>query len=162
LVATSSCAHSALPSRPRRDSTMTVRTEDLQALVARLADEQAVLDALYRYAHSIDYAFEDEWVDCFTEDAVWETRRGPVARGAANHRRQGHAALHEQFSHFTHPPEVWNKHMLVEPRLDLDGDRCNVQSYFLVVCAHPTGSFVKVFGRYLDRLVRCPDGRWRF
>jgi hypothetical protein len=44
----------------------------------------------------------------------------------------------------------------------VDGDRCVVHSYFMVLTAHPTGSFVRVFGRYRDRLVRCPDGRWRF
>jgi hypothetical protein len=27
---------------------------------------------------------------------------------------------------------------------------------------HDDEPIVRVFGRYLDKLVRCPDGRWRF
>jgi hypothetical protein len=37
-----------------------------------------------------------------------------------------------------------------------------VRSYLSVVMEHDDEPIVRVFGRYLDRLVRCPDGRWRF
>jgi hypothetical protein len=52
---------------------------DVQELVKRLAaleEERAILRTLYRYGHSIDYGLELEWVDCFTEDGVFDVRRG--------------------------------------------------------------------------------------
>jgi hypothetical protein len=52
--------------------------------------------------------------------------------------------------------------MLCEPRVEVDGDRARVDSYFARIDLDPTGSFIRAFGRYRDTLVRCPDGRWRF
>jgi 3-phenylpropionate/cinnamic acid dioxygenase small subunit len=47
---------------------------DLEARIALLEDEQAILKNLYRYGHSIDYGDEEAWVDCFTEDGVFDVR----------------------------------------------------------------------------------------
>ena len=57
---------------------------DVEELVRRLAAleaERAILRTLYRYGHSIDYGLEQEWVDCFTEDGVFDVRRrvGPAS-----------------------------------------------------------------------------------
>ncbi len=134
----------------------------LDGRLTELEATQAILDTLYRYAHSIDYGLEDDWVDCFTEDAVWYTKRNPIAAaGRPDHRYQGQAELRAFVSAHTRPPVGWHKHMLVEPRIHLDGDRCRVDSYMMRLDAHPAGSYVRAFGRYRDRLVRCPDGRWR-
>ena len=60
------------------------RQIDVQESVRRLAAleaERAILRTLYRYGHSIDYGLEQEWVDCFTEDGVFDVRRR-VARPA--------------------------------------------------------------------------------
>lgn len=142
---------------------LTASLTGLEAQIQLLDDQHRILDTLYRYAHTIDYQLEDEWVDCFTEDATWQTHRGPlVANGASEEQIRGRAALQRLFGGFSRPPQWWNKHILVQPRISVDGDRSVVHSYFMVLTAHQTGSFVRVFGRYRDRLARCPDGRWRF
>ena len=60
-------------------------------------------------------------------------------------------------------PNVFVKHIVVDPRIVVTGDRATVESYFLRVeprDAAPTQ--IVASGRYLDRMVRCDDGRWRF
>jgi 3-phenylpropionate/cinnamic acid dioxygenase small subunit len=123
-------------------------------------DERRILDTLHRYAHRIDYGPMDDWLDCFTDDAVWRTRRGRYAvEGASERLVKGRAELAELFSSFEH---ALTKHVVVTPLLEIDGDRCIAHSYFMTPTAHPTGPFLLAFGRLRDRLVRCPDGRWRF
>jgi hypothetical protein len=66
---------------------------DVQELVRRLEaleTERAILRTLYRYGHSIDYGLEQEWVDCFTEDGVFDVRRRV---GPASARYEGRAPL---------------------------------------------------------------------
>src|SRR5262249_12510838 len=142
--------------RDQKGRAASMETE-AQERLGRLEDERGILDTLYRYAHCIDYRREDDWVDCFTADRGWETRRGPLAASGAGERRfEGAKELHDVFNTFEGPPKIYRKHMLVEPRIELDGDRCQVDSYLFVLSAHPTGSYVRTMGRYRDRLVRCP------
>jgi 3-phenylpropionate/cinnamic acid dioxygenase small subunit len=135
--------------------------------LARLEDERSILDTLYQYSHCIDYGLEEQWVDCFTEDAVWESRRSPeAALGVLGRPGQawvvrGRVELAKFIASHTRAPEAWHKHMLCEPRVDIDGDRAQVDSYFARIDLHPTGSFIRAFGRYRDELVRSSDGRWR-
>ena len=86
----------------------------LEQRLQRLEDEQAILDVLYAYGHSLDYGRRDEWLGCWTEDAVlaWphETFEGREAIGRA-------------FDGHTHAPEAFHKHFLVEPRVRVDGRR---------------------------------------
>ena len=62
----------------------------------------------------------------------------------------------------TRAPELWHKHLLVEPMIEVDADTATCSSYLAVVMEHQNEPILRVFGRYRDRLVRCPDGRWRF
>jgi ketosteroid isomerase-like protein len=132
-------------------------TDDLDAIARRvqaLEDDRAILHTLYTYGHGIDYAYEDEWVDGWTEDAVltWPGREPLHGRGEIGdaYLAQLRATAHRQ------------KHVLVEPRIRLDGDRATVDSYFARLVETPEGPALASFGRYRDVLVRCPDGRWRF
>jgi 3-phenylpropionate/cinnamic acid dioxygenase small subunit len=140
---------------------------DMATELASLRDEQAVLDTLYRYSHCIDYGREEEWVDCFTDDGVWDSRRSPIAARGVPGRPgqswvvQGREQLAKFVASHTRPPQAWHKHLLCEPRVELSGDRAEVDSYFVRIDVDPTGSFIRAFGRYRDSLVRCPDGRWR-
>ena len=118
-----------------------------------LEDERAIVDTLYAYGHAIDYGLRDEWLDCWTETAVlhWPhesyTGREEIARAFDGH---------------SHAPERYHKHVLVEPRIRVDGDRATAESYFTRFDATVDGPLVRSFGRYRDLLVRCDDGRWRF
>lgn len=125
---------------------------DVEARLRRLEDEHAILDTLYQYGHSIDYGWREEWLDCWTRDAVL---RWPHATFS------GHEEIGRAFDEHSHAPDAYHKHFLVEPRVRVDGDRATVDSYFARINDSPSGPVLRSFGRYRDVLVRCPDGHWR-
>jgi ketosteroid isomerase-like protein len=125
---------------------------ELEARLRRLEDEREILDTLYQYGHSIDYGWREEWLDCWTEDAVL---RWPHATYA------GRAEIGRAFDGHSHAPDAYHKHFLAEPRIRLSGDRATVDSYFTRINDSPQGPVVRSFGRYRDVVVRCADGRWR-
>jgi len=133
---------------------------DLEARLARLEDERAILQTLHRYGQAIDYGDEEAWVDCFAEDGVFDVRARLPHQ--PNRVVRGRAALREFITRHTRAPECWHKHLLVEPLLEVDGDLATSASYLVVVMEYLDEPVLRVFGRYRDRLVRCPDGRWRF
>src|SRR4051794_17291952 len=100
--------------------------------VARLEDERDVLSTLYRYGHTIDYGPDDEWVDLFTADGVWDSipneALGPEAKRIT---ARGTAELRSFIATHTHSPVRWHKHLLIEPVVQLDGDEATVRSYWV-------------------------------
>ena len=129
-------------------------TTTIEARLRRLEDEQDILKTLYAYGHSIDYGLEADWLDCWCEDGVlqWPNRE-PI---------KGHAALLAAFHKHTHAPQAFHKHIVVEPRIRIDGDRATAATYFARLDRYETGPAPRSMGRYLDVLERCADGRWRF
>jgi ketosteroid isomerase-like protein len=128
--------------------------ESLEERVRLLEDERAIVRTLTTYGHGLDYDLEAEFVDCWTEDAVlhWPGLEPIVGR----------AAIAETFRRHTHAPAYFHKHVMVEPLITIDGDTALVDSMFSRFDAYDDGPGLRSFGRYRDRLVRCPDGRWRF
>jgi hypothetical protein len=139
---------------------------DTDALVARLQvleDERSILQTLYRYGHSMDYGPDADFVDCFTDDGVWDVRMRRIPDGAftCSGRNEITASLEAQTS--VRSPALYAKHLLVEPRITLDGDTASVDSYFVRIEPRDDGpTQIVASGRYLDQLIRCDDGRWRF
>lgn len=123
--------------------------------VGLLEDERAILQTLYAYGHAIDYGSEDEFMDCWVDGAVldWPTRPAPF---------RGRDAIRGAFRGHTHAPGAAHKHFLVEPLIVLEGDRASVTSMFARLDRYAGIPHIRIFGRYVDRLVRCTDGRWRF
>jgi ketosteroid isomerase-like protein len=127
---------------------------ELERRISALEDERSILLTMYAYGHSLDYGVEEEFLDCFAEDAVlhWAVR-GTFA---------GREAIRGAFRDHTHAPERYHKHLLIEPRIALDGDRAAATSYFVRIDRYDDGPKVRNFGRYFDSFVRGGDGRWRF
>jgi hypothetical protein len=127
----------------------------LEERLRRLEDERSILDRLHAYGHSIDYGNEDEFVDCWTPDGVlkWPQPHQPYL---------GHDQIRAVFRAHTHAPEMFHKHVVVDVRISLDGDAATSDSYFMRLDDYEPGPQISSFGRYRDRLVRCPDGAWRF
>lgn len=125
----------------------------LEDRLRRLEDEQGILDALYGYGHNLDYGHEDAWIDCWTEDAVLDWPGRALMRG--------HAELRAGFRNHTHAPAAYHKHLVVEPRITIEGDRATVFSYYARLDRYTEGPKIRAFGRYRDVLVRCADGKWR-
>jgi hypothetical protein len=139
---------------------------DLDAILARLQvleDERAILRTLYQYGHAMDYGPDADFIDCFTDDGVWDVRmrRTPDGAFTCAGRTEIAASLEAQTS--VRAPALYAKHLLVEPRIALDGDSATVDSYFVRIEPQDDGpTQIVASGRYLDDLIRGDDGRWRF
>jgi uncharacterized protein (TIGR02246 family) len=130
---------------------------DLEGSLRELMDERAIVKALYRYAHGLDYGPEEEFVDVFTPDGSW--RRLPGRRPERIF--AGREALAQMFRDHVHAPEYYHKHVVANPDVDVSGDEARARSYLILVAEHPTGPYVRAFSRCHDRFVRGADGRWR-
>jgi hypothetical protein len=133
---------------------------DLETLAARvrlLEDEQAVLRRLHAYGHALDYGDEAGWADCFTEDGVFEVRTGATV----DRRIAGRADLHAFAGRHTRAPDLWHKHVVLDPVIAIEGDRASSVSVQFQLLHHGDGPIVRSFGRYFDRLERGADGAWR-
>lgn len=136
---------------------------DLVRRLDELEAKQSVRATLYRYAHAIDQGDAAAFADCFTDDAVYDVRLNPQTGVAtASFRHEGRAEILAFAENHTHVPDSWHRHVVSEPVTEVDSDRAaTASSCFVRVDAHPQEPYIRAFGRYLDRLVRCPDGRWR-
>jgi len=155
--------------------TLEAQVAALTAKVRRLEEERAILQTLHRYGHSIDYGHEANWLDCFTEDGAFDLHirqdgetagrlRGfgePHAKGV---RFAGRAVLNQFIRQHTRAPDAWHKHFMVEPVIEIaqDGEHAKVRSYFVRLDDQAGERIMSAFGRYIDDMVRAPDGRWRF
>ena len=123
------------------------------------ADERAILRVLYAYCHTIDYGDEAGWVGLFASDGIFhvELPRGlpPI-----------HCAGQKELAAFVgaHPraPAALHKHLLLNPLIELHGNEARVASYFQLLLDIDGDPETYCFGRYLDQLVRCEGGTWRF
>lgn len=108
---------------------------------------------MHTYSQSIDGNAEDEFVDCWTDDATLHWSAEP---------RVGRPAIAEAFRAHMHPPDVLSKHVTLEARIAVDGDRATASSYLAFIDDGDFGPRIRSYGRYADRFVRCDNGRWRF
>lgn len=129
--------------------------ERLQAL----EDERSVIRRLYAYGHCYDDEDHAGWVDCFTEDAEYDVITGD---GVTIISCRGRKELEGQSRGHKHALGRWTQHLLVEPMIDVDGDRATSVAYFVRVDDRGAVPYVSATGRYHDELRRCEDGQWRF
>lgn len=135
---------------------------DLQSLEARvrlIEDRQRVVDRVYAVAHAVDYGDEDRFVDSFTSDGRFLV----LLRGSdePTHVYADHAGLRARIENHTRPPELYHKHIYLNPVVSIDGDAATCDTYFLVFSVHEEEPVLLAFGRDRDRMVRCSDGDWR-
>jgi hypothetical protein len=135
-------------------------SQELAARVVALEDERAITRTLCRYSHAIDYGLEEEWVDCFTEDGVFEVR---LRDGELYALCQGQADLLAFAQGHTRPPTGYHKHFVGVPLIEVRGDQARADSYFarMDMTADKLATYVRAMGRYRDDLVRSEDGVWR-
>jgi ketosteroid isomerase-like protein len=133
--------------------------DDLARRVQALEDEREIVRTLHRYGHCIDYGLDAEWVDCFTPDGVFDLRLRVLG---TTRRIEGAANLTAFIATHTNAPAAYHKHLVSDTVVSLDGDTAYAESLFHRIDADDSGApFLYSFGRYLDTLRRCPDGRWR-
>jgi hypothetical protein len=133
--------------------------DDLAAQLARLTDREAIRDRVYAVAHAVDYGLEDQFVDSFTPDGQFQV----LLRGSdiATHVYDGHAGLRARIENHTRPPELYHKHVFVNPVIAIDGDLATCDTYFFVVSEYQSEPVILAFGRDRDQRIRCADGVWR-
>ncbi|MBI2857561.1 MAG: nuclear transport factor 2 family protein [Chloroflexi bacterium] len=149
-------------------ASLAARLESVEQKVGRLRtfqEEQSILHTLYQYGHSIDYGLDEEWLDCFAEDGVFDLRsRGGLLLPDMKHplgKYQGRDALTQFIARSAKPPAKYRKHLLIEPRIAIRGNKATAVSYYASLHEEKGTPFLRAFGRYIDRLVKCPDGKWR-
>jgi 3-phenylpropionate/cinnamic acid dioxygenase small subunit len=144
--------------------------DQLRARLAALEDERDITDTIDRYSHAIDSGDDDEWVDCFTSDGAVEVRAHAVRATSdgptgSPHGHAGRYAGREQLREFieaqSRPPEGRHKHVVSQTRITLEGDTATAVSYLIRVDDAGGRLWLYSMGRYVDKLVRSSDGRWR-
>jgi 3-phenylpropionate/cinnamic acid dioxygenase small subunit len=142
----------------------------LAARIGALEDERAIADTINRYSHAIDYGSVDEWLDCFTPDGTIEVQAAgrETSRAGFNSSAHGRSGRHtgsKQLRAFieaqSHPPDAWHKHVVSQTRVVLEGDTATAVSFLSRIDETDGRLGLYSMGRYVDRLVRSTDGRWR-
>jgi hypothetical protein len=139
--------------------TLEARVAALERAAAERRAQDAVLDTLLRYCRSIDLGANDDWVDCFTHDASFDVRSH--ISGFAGVSRVGHDELALFAARHSAPPEVFHKHVYLMPEIHIDGRTATAAGYFMHLVDVAGGVLVRSYGRYIDRLTKCDDQRWR-
>jgi hypothetical protein len=108
---------------------------DLEQRLQLLEDERAIAKQLYAYGQSLDYGLEEPFVDCFTDDAVlsytWDAANTVTNTGRSGELRfEGREQVAGFVRSHTNAPNVYHKHFVVEPQIEIDGDTATVISYF--------------------------------
>ncbi len=133
-----------------------------------IEDHIAIEKLIYRYAHCIDRGDADGVAALFAPDGRFRTRIMNEARelGPDAYDITGHEALTAfakmVFQRIITPPSVAQANVLTNAVIEVDGDTANASTYFTLIKATATGREIAGYGRYLDIIVRCPDGQWRF
>ena len=128
--------------------------EALEARFRKLADIDEIRLLKARYAAACDSNYDaDAIADLFTEDAIWDGGKFGKAEGRENIRR-----------FFRRAREVFSFaiHNVMNPRIDVDGDRATGQWYLVQPATREPGTqAVWLAAVYHDEYVRV-SGKWLF
>lgn len=122
----------------------------------RAADEVEIRNLLARIAQLADEGSVEEYIECFTRDAVWG--------GAGFADRRGHASLlegaRERRSTGTAGPGTHTRHLVSTAVVDVAGDQATACSTFLFYRDTNAKPVLDRMGRYDDRFERTATG-WK-
>jgi hypothetical protein len=127
-------------------------------MVGPATDIVLIQATMYQYTRSADFGPQEDWVDCFTPDGVYET---VLEDGRVIARGQGPEELLAvvRTSNATYKG---GRHFVMAPDIQVDGDAATATSLMGTFAGIPDDARFRLIGRYEDVLRRCPDGRWRF
>jgi ketosteroid isomerase-like protein len=131
----------------------------IEARIAALEEREDVLAVLAAYSHAIDAGDREAWVACFTDDAVFEVVSHLPEY--ADHTVEGRAELEAFIAAHSAPPDVFHKHLLIQPTVVVDGAVARSVGAFVHLLDVDGRPVMRSYGRYVDRLVKGPDGAWR-
>ena len=119
---------------------------DLDA--GQLADRQAIVDVIDRYATSLDAKDYERFRTCFTDDAV-------VHYGEALTPDEAAVYAEGVLSRYAH-----TQHLLGNYEVTLDGDRASARTYVQARHVSAEGTIWVMGGTYIDRFER-RSGGWK-
>ena len=119
-----------------------------------LEDKDEIRDLMTKYCLYIDSGRYDEWVECFTDDGVFDS---PILG-----RWQGADKLKE----FTQTYRNWTgeaqpRHCVMNSLISVDGTHATGECYLLMTHAAAGKTELVISGRYED-VIEKVDGRWLF
>jgi uncharacterized protein (TIGR02246 family) len=117
---------------------------------------------LARIAQLADTGDLEEYLTCFTEDAVWAMPDNPAVGMTANE-KQGHAEIlqgaQERRASGLQGPGAQSRHVLTTIAVTMDGDaRATVRSYFMFFGTTSTAPTLRTMGQYDDVVVKGERG----
>ncbi len=123
-------------------------------LTGTLEDREQIRELYARYAMAIDTSDYDAWVDCFTEDGVFESTRFGRHAGAQGLRRFT-AIYRESLG------GAQVRHVITNETFQIEGDRGTGACYLVYYHCKDGRVQQTAVGHYRDRL-RKAGGKWRF
>jgi len=129
--------------------------------VQNVADYLEVMQLIARYARALDTHDAEAEANCFIRDGVHvaRTKDGAQVVAAVQGREALKAAAQKRAA--SAKPDARGRHNIINPLIELDGDRGVVQAYYLGTTNRESGVTVNTTGEYRITL-RKEDGKWKF
>jgi uncharacterized protein (TIGR02246 family) len=123
-------------------------------LTGTYEDREEIRDLYARYAHTIDNGRFDEWIECFTEDGVFESPR--FGRHAGRDGLRRFAAIYKESLGGAKP-----FHQMTNVLFAVHGERATGCCYLTYYHCKDGHAALSAAGHYTDSL-RKVNGAWRF
>jgi 3-phenylpropionate/cinnamic acid dioxygenase small subunit len=124
------------------------------AITGTLEDREQIRELYARYAYTVDLYRYPEWVQCFTDDGIFDSPIFGQFRGP-----EGLLKFTAQYKESQGGAQV--RHMMSNVTFQVDGDTATGGCYLTYFHCRDSKVSLSAVGRYEDRL-RKVDGEWRF
>lgn len=128
-------------------------------------DHLAILNRYSAYTYAVDSGNGDDYLNCFTPDAVVDISSFKIAwanAGDALRQFADEQGVIRGVDNLRKSVALLNFHHVTANVIvhAIDGNHARGSAYFIVFT--PDEGKIEHYGRYEDELVRCDDGQWRF
>jgi 3-phenylpropionate/cinnamic acid dioxygenase small subunit len=123
-------------------------------LTGTLEDREEIRELYARYAHTIDNGHYEQWIDCFTEDGVFESPR--FGRHAGSEGLKRFTVVYQESLGGAKP-----LHHMTNVTFSLSGDHADGSCYLAYYHCKEGKAALSAVAHYVDRL-RKVDGEWKF
>ena len=121
-----------------------------------VADELAIRNLIAQLAQLADDGALDDYIQCFSEDAVW----GGANFGEKKGLEEIMAGAVERRGNGTSGPGTHTRHVITTTTVSLGGDRASARSIFHFYTSTNATPTLQLMGIYDDEFLRADDG-WK-
>ncbi|MEJ1087807.1 nuclear transport factor 2 family protein [Microbacterium sp. Mu-80] len=125
------------------------------------ADRVEIAMLIARIAQHADFGTPEEYIACFTEDAMWELADSgglPMSGGRVEGRDEILAGVHSRRADGIQGPGSHTRHDVSSIVVDVEGDIARSRSYFRYYTGTDAVPAIVALGMYSDAFVRGADG----